>query len=184
MKHRNQIFTVPNLLSLVRLLLIPLIVWLYVGKQAPYGALTVLVISGLTDVVDGLIARKWNMVSDLGKALDPVADKLTQLATLACLLTRFPHMWLPLGILLVKEVFSGIVSLYAIKKSGVVEGADWHGKVTTVLLYAVMGLHMLLPGLSEATSMGLMLLSMVMMCVSGVLYWLRNWRQIKEACHG
>lgn len=184
MKHKNQVFTIPNLLSLVRLLLIPLIVWFYAGKQNYGCALAVLIASGITDVVDGYIARKYHMVSNFGKVLDPVADKLTQMATLACLLTRFPHMWLPLGVLLVKEIFSGIVGLYAIKKSGQVKGADWHGKVTTALLYAVMGLHMLLPNIRVPLSKSLMLVCVAMMCLSWVLYWLRNARQIKEARHG
>lgn len=179
MVKKQQIFTVPNLLSFFRILLIPVIVWLYCAK-ANYGmALCVLILSGLTDVADGIIARKFDLVSDFGKALDPIADKLTQIATMGCLLSRFRHMWLPLGILVVKELFTGAMSLYAVKKSGQVKGADWHGKVCTVLLYSAMGLHMLCSGIPLWLSKVLMTLCVGMMCLSGILYWYRNFKQIK-----
>lgn len=179
MVSKQQIFTVPNLLSFFRLLLIPVIVWLYCGKEAYGMALAVLILSGVTDIADGIIARKFNLVSDFGKALDPIADKLTQIATMGCLLSRFLHMWLPLGILVVKEVFTGAMSLYAVKKSGEVKGADWHGKLCTVLLYAVMGLHMLWSAIPLLLSKLLMVLCVAVMCLSGVLYWYRNFKQIK-----
>ena len=179
MVKKQQIFTIPNLLSLLRLLMIPLILWLYSEKQAYTWALLVLLLSGLTDIADGIIARKFNLVSDLGKALDPVADKLTQIATLWCLVTRFPHMWLPLAVLMVKELFTGIMSLYAVKKSGEVKGADWHGKLCTVLLYGTMGLHMLWSSIPMLLSKILMLQCLAVMCLSGILYWYRNFKQIK-----
>ena len=179
MVKKQQIFTIPNLLSLFRLLLIPLIIWLYGTKQAYTQALLVLILSAATDIADGIIARKFNLVSDLGKALDPVADKLTQIATLWCLVTRFPHMWLPLAVLMVKELFTGIMSLYAVKKSGEVKGADWHGKLCTVLLYGTRGLHMLWSSIPMLLSKILMLLCLAVMCLSGILYWYRNFKQIK-----
>ena len=168
MVKKQQIFTIPNLLSLLRLLMIPLILWLYSEKQAYTWALVVLLLSGLTDIADGIIARKFNLVSDLGKALDPVADKLNQIATL----------W-PLVILMVKELFSGIMSLYAVKKSGQVKGADWHGKLCTVLLYGALGLHILWSGIPIRLSKALMGLCVAVMCLSGVLYWYRHYKQIK-----
>lgn len=176
---KNQVFTIPNLLSVFRLLLIPLILWLYRSRQAYGLSLAVLVLSGLTDIADGYIARRWDLISDLGKALDPVADKLTQIATLWCLLSRFSHMWLPLAVLTVKETFTGAMSLYAVKKSGQVQGADWHGKVCTACLYTVMGLHMLWSGIPAALSKTLMLLNVLWMCFSGVMYWYRNVKQIQ-----
>ena len=179
MVKKQQIFTVPNLLSFFRLCLIPLIVWLYCSRQAYGMALCVLILSGITDIADGIIARKFDLVSDLGKALDPIADKLTQIATMGCLLSRFSHMWLPLGILVVKEVFTGAMSLYAVKKSGEVKGADWHGKLCTVLLYGSMGLHMLWSGIPLLFSKFLMSLCVAVMLLSGVLYWYRNFKQIK-----
>ena len=87
--RKDQVLTIPNLLSVIRLALIPLIVWLYIGKQEYSAAVAVILISGATDIIDGFIARKFNMVSDLGKILDPVADKLTQATVILCLTVKY-----------------------------------------------------------------------------------------------
>ena len=122
-KYKHKMITIPNLLSLFRLLLIPVVVWLYTVKHDPLWTCVILVLSGITDVVDGIIARKCHMVSDLGKALDPVADKLTQIAMLFCLVTRFVWMLLPLCVMIVKELAAGILGLVVIRKTGKVDGA-------------------------------------------------------------
>lgn len=179
MFKKEEIFTIPNLLSLCRLLMIPVIMWLYCEKEAYGWALAVLILSGLTDILDGWIARKWNLVSDFGKVLDPIADKLTQAATLWCLLQRFSHLWLLLATLVIKETVTGVMGLCAVKKSGRVEGADWHGKVCTAMLYTVMGLHMLWPMIPTWLSVLLMVLCVTVMLFSGLLYWYRNLKQIK-----
>lgn len=88
----EKIFTIPNLLSLFRLCLIPVIIRLYCAQHNYLRTTLVLTISGITDIADGIIARKFHMISDFGKIFDPVADKLTQIAMLFCLVTRFPHM--------------------------------------------------------------------------------------------
>ena len=77
-KYKHKIITIPNILSLFRLLLIPVIMWLYIVRKDPLWTTAVLALSGITDIVDGIVARKCHMVSDFGKAFDPVADKLTQ----------------------------------------------------------------------------------------------------------
>ena len=124
-KYKHKIVTIPNLLSFFRLLLIPVIVWLYVVKRDPKWACIILVLSGVTDVVDGIIARRCHMVSNFGKAFDPVADKLTQIAMLFCLVTRFQWMLLPLCVMIVKEIIAGILGLTVIRKTGNVYGAVW-----------------------------------------------------------
>lgn len=179
MWKKENVFTVPNLLSLLRIALIPVIIKLYWVDAAYTKALVVLILSGITDVADGIIARKFNMISDLGKILDPIADKLTQMATLVCLLKRFPYMWMPLCLLTVKELFTGIMGFVAIRKTGQVVGADWHGKVCTVLLYTVMGLHMLWINIPTGISQMLVGACMAIMVLSGVLYGCRNVKQIK-----
>ena len=76
-EHLNRIITVPNLLSFFRFCLIPVIIWSYCVKENPLLAGEILLLSGLTDLADGYIARRFHMISNLGKILDPVADKLT-----------------------------------------------------------------------------------------------------------
>ena len=83
-KYKHKIITIPNVLSFFRLLLIPVIMWLYIVKEDPAYTMVILLLSGITDIVDGIIARKCHMVSDFGKAIDPVTDKLTQIAMLCC----------------------------------------------------------------------------------------------------
>ena len=79
-ENLNRIITVPNLLSFFRLCLIPVIIWSYCVKKNPLLAGEILLLSGLTDLADGYIARRFHRISNLGKILDPVADKLTQAA--------------------------------------------------------------------------------------------------------
>ena len=99
----KNILTIPNLISLFRILLIPLIIWLYCGKKQYTATIAVIVISGASDIIDGKIARKFHMVSDVGKVLDPIADKLTQVTLVICLTARYPWMWALLALFAVKE---------------------------------------------------------------------------------
>ena len=177
---KGKILTIPNLLSLIRILLIPLFVWLYLGEENVPATAVVLVLSGLTDALDGFIARHYHMVSDFGKALDPFADKLTQFAMLCCLVIRFPRMIWLIAVLCVKEIFVASTQLAVIHKNEVVLGADWHGKVTTILLYAVMILHLLWLDLPESLSWALVLLCIGMLLLSGVLYGIRNIRAVRN----
>ena len=156
-KYKNKIITIPNILSLFRLLLIPVIMWLYIVKEDPVLTTVILALSGITDIVDGIIARKCHMVSDFGKAFDPVADKLTQIAMLFCLVSRFKWMLLPLCVMVIKEVTAGILGLLVIRKTGKVDGAVWHGKATTVSLYSMMIIHLVwynIPGVISGILIG------------------------------
>lgn len=178
--RKNKILTIPNGLSLLRILMIPLFIWAYCFKQDYPMTALILVLSGLTDMADGFIARHFNMISDFGKALDPVADKLTQFAMLVCLLTRFKLMFVPALLIVIKEISTGISSLVVIKKTGTVMGADWHGKVTTFLLYGMMITHVLWYDIPSSTSTLLISICVVMMLVSFVMYILRNINTLKK----
>ena len=156
-RYKHKIITIPNILSLFRLLLIPVIMWLYIVKEDPVLTTVILVLSGITDIVDGIVARKCHMVSDFGKAFDPVADKLTQIAMLFCLVSRFKWMLLPLCVMVIKEVTAGILGLLVIRKTGKVDGAVWHGKATTVSLYSMMIIHLIwynIPGVISGILIG------------------------------
>lgn len=177
---RKQLFTIPNLLSLLRLCMIPLIIWLYCTQKNYALTAVVLVLSGLTDMVDGYIARRFNMVTDLGKALDPVADKLTQASVMFCLLSRFRMMLVPLLLLIFKEVCNGVMSLVVIKKTGKVCGADWHGKVCTWLLYAMMFVHIVWFDISREWTTALIGICVIMMTVFFALYMVRNYKMLTK----
>ena len=142
--YSKKIFTIPNVISMFRILLIPVFVWSYVYLGRDYDLLTVvlLAVSGVSDVTDGFIARRFNMVSDLGKALDPVADKLTQLAMIYCLVFRYRYMIIPFALLAVKEIVAAVTGLKVIKVTNVVRSAEWHGKAATFCIYMMMIIHL------------------------------------------
>jgi len=168
--NKKDILTVPNLLSLFRLLLIPVIIWLYCTKGNYYAAFGAVVLSGLTDVLDGKIARHFNAITDLGKILDPVADKLTQAALIICLISRYPLLWALIILFVIKELVSAALGYLSIQASGTVCGAQWYGKVNTVILYAVMILLILLPDIPRAAANGLIILCGLSLMVAFVLY--------------
>lgn len=178
-KTENKILTIPNLLSLFRLILIPVIVWLYWFRKDYFPAGVLLIVSGLTDLADGYIARHFNAVSNVGKILDPIADKLTQAAMLFCLVTRFPLMAAPFGFLVIKEVFIGTTGLLMIRKTGKVVGADFHGKVATTLLYAMMILHIFWIDIPSAVSAVSILICLVSMAFTLLTYGSRNMRVLQ-----
>lgn len=168
--RKDQILTIPNLLSIVRLCLIPLIIWLYCVKKDYTLAVIVILISGATDIVDGFIARHFNMVSDFGKILDPVADKLTQGAVIICLTVKYKLMYALIALFAVKEIVMALFGYFAITKKDSVNSAKWYGKVNTVLLYAVMMLLILIPGIPIWLANSLIVMCAVMMLVSLGLY--------------
>lgn len=178
--YQNKIITIPNILSFFRICLIPVIVWLYNVKQDYLWTLFILLLSAVTDIVDGIIARKCNMISDFGKAFDPVADKLTQMAMLFCLVSRFPYMMIPFVLLVVKEVFTGITALITIKRTNTVKGAVWHGKLTTVALYSMMAVHLLWYNIPRTVSLILVGICIGIMLMSFILYAIQNIKAIKN----
>lgn len=180
-KIKDEILTVPNLLSLFRILLIPIFVWLYMSQEDYFYAALIVVLSGITDILDGFIARRFNLITRLGKVLDPIADKLTQAVVLLCLTDRFPLMALPFILLVIKEVVTGIGGLLAIQKSGNVHGSDWHGKVSTALLYVLMVVHLLWFNIPTDISNLFILASVIMMIISFSLYTYQNIQVIQEA---
>lgn len=180
MQKNKNIWTIPNMLSCFRICLIPLFVWLYSVKGRYSATAAILVLSGLTDLVDGFIARHFHMVSDLGKILDPVADKLTQAAMLLCLFTKFPLMLLPFLLMAVKEITAAIMGIKVIRKTGAVHGANWHGKVNTCLLYAMMLLHVLWFDIPAVISTALIMICVGMMLISFVLYGMKNRKLLRD----
>lgn len=185
-KNLHKIWTIPNLMSMLRLLLVPLFCWVYLGLHNIWWAVGLLALSGLTDIADGYVARRFDMVSEFGKALDPVADKVTQGAVLLCLLITYPLLMPIFIVLVIREVTDGITGLLVMKKTGQVLGAVWHGKLTTVLLFGTMALHLLwqlFPSwgtIPAWLTLTLCCLCCAMMTLSLVLYTIRNVRAIRE----
>lgn len=179
MRNKN-IFTIPNILSVFRLLLLPVIVYMYMNQKDYVLTGILLLISGLTDLLDGYIARTFNMMSDLGKILDPVADKATQAVVLLCLMTRFSWLTIPFICIFIKEMFMSCIGMVVIKKSGEVHGAVWHGKVATFMLDFMIIVHIVFYNISYTLSIVLTIISTFLILLSFYLYAKENINILKK----
>ena len=184
---RTEYLSIPNLLGYIRILLIPLYLILYFRAETTSEymlAALVIGISGLTDCFDGMIARKFNMITEFGKILDPVADKLTQGALVLSLTLRYPLMTYVLLVFLVKELYMAVMGIYMLKKGKKMDGAMWCGKVCTTILYTAMFLLILFPNISIFSANVLMLICIIFMLYSLISYiiFYHNFRKniIKE----
>lgn len=147
---KKEILTIPNLLSLFRLILIPVYVLIYLNASAPvqyYIAGAILAVSCLTDLLDGKIARHFNMVSTVGKILDPLADKATQFTLILCLAIRYDVLWLIVGLFILKEGFQLVAGLLTLREGKMLTGALFSGKLCTMVLFLSLILLVLFPDL-------------------------------------
>ena len=133
----QELLNIPNILTYFRFLFIPVFIWQYLHENYWLAGLA-LGLSALTDLLDGKIARKFDMITEIGILLDPVADKLTEAAVLLCLALRFPLLWAVLAICLCKEGFMAVAGAVMLRRKKKLGGAMWFGKVCTAVLYAVL----------------------------------------------
>ena len=145
---KKDIFTIPNLLSLFRLILIPLYVMIYLNARDSsdyYLAAGILAVSCLTDMIDGQIARRFNMISTVGKILDPLADKVTQFTLVICLALKYPILWVLVILIFVKEIFQLVAGLLRLRKGKMLKGAQITGKICTTVLFISLILLVMMP---------------------------------------
>lgn len=151
-RRAKRVLTVPNVISVVRLLCVPLFVWLLFGPEDRFAALIVLGVLGATDWVDGYIARRFDQGSELGKILDPTADRVLLLvATLALTIDGAVPAWLGIAVLVREAVVS--VATLALAAAGAARiDVQWAGKAGTfALMFAFPG-FLWLSAISPSTS--------------------------------
>ena len=130
----KDLITIPNILTYVRIILIvPFVYYFLIENYIP--AVICIGVSGLTDCFDGMIARKFNQVTSLGKILDPIADKFTLLAVVICMVIYVPIVLPVLVVLLLKDVLMLLGGMDLINKGITPPAAKWYGKVGTVVFY-------------------------------------------------
>lgn len=169
-KVLKEYFSIPNLLSYLRIILLPIYFCLYLNEY--YGVAAVLMIfSFLTDTLDGKIARKFNMVTSFGKMLDPVADKLTQGVIAISLCFHYPQMLILVIVFLAKEMYMIICGILLLGKGFMINGAQMHGKVCTVVLDIVICSAMLFPDLPDLAIVIMVIIGCVFMLYSFVQYF-------------
>ena len=145
MIFKKDIFTIPNLLSLLRLALIPVYTSLYLKTENHFLSAGILAFSCLTDLLDGYIARRFHMVSNLGKFLDPLADKITQLTVILCLSTRYPLVRALIPLFLTKEIVQCALAYFHFRNGKTLDGALWAGKISTTVLFLSLISLMVIP---------------------------------------
>ena len=171
---KKEVFTIPNLLSLFRLILIPVYMTIYLKARTIEDyvlAGSILAISCLTDLLDGKIARKYNMISTVGKILDPIADKATQFTLTYCLALHYPVLWTVMAVFVVKELFQLIVGMIHLKKGKILPGALMEGKICTTVFFISLIALVLMPNISR-TYVGLIaLINVVFLLISFIGYF-------------
>ncbi len=177
---KKEIWSIPNLLSLFRLALIPVYILIYLNAEqtADYVvAASILAVSCLTDMIDGKIARHFNMITTLGKLLDPVADKATQFALTVCLAIRHPILWNLAGLFVLKEGFQFVAGYITYRKGKMLTGALITGKICTTILFISLILLVLIPDMDPKSVEIITIVDAVFMLISFVHYALTYFRK-------
>ena len=170
---KKEILTIPNVLSLLRLVLIPVYVVIYLNAKEStdyYVAAGILAVSCLTDMIDGKIARHFNLISTLGKILDPLADKATQLTLIICLAIKHPILRYLIALFVIKESFQLIAGSINLRKGKMLKGALLSGKVCTTVLFISLILMVMFPGLSETTVNIIAIVDIIFMIIAFIDY--------------
>ena len=167
-KPINQNLTVPNALSVLRILIIPFFAWFFMRDQLA-AAVVLLVLSGLSDCVDGFIVRRLNQVTELGKMLDPLADKLTQGVVALCLAMKFPVIGPVLLVFILKELVMLCCAIGLLKKKKRPCAAQWYGKVATVMFYVSVALIVVMDGFLHVEGLAFQVISYVLLILTAAM---------------
>ena len=168
---KKEILSVPNLLSLFRLALIPVYMLIYFNATEPshyYLSAGILAVSCLTDLIDGKIARHFNMITTLGILLDPIADKATQFTLILCLALERPVLWYLVGLFVIKEGFQLVAGSLILRKGKILDGALLTGKICTTVLFISLIVMVMVPDMTDlqvavvtAIDVGFMIISFI-----------------------
>lgn len=188
---KEELFSIPNCMGYFRILLIPFFCRIYLKADSMkdyYLAAGIVIISTITDFLDGKVARKFHMITEFGKFLDPLADKLTHGAIALCLAFRYEAMRYLVALMLVKEGFMAIMGLINLCHGKKLDGAKWFGKVCTASLFVVLCILVLFPGIPLGAAETLIYLEIGIMAVTLLLYipefqkMRKSWEREESRC--
>lgn len=169
---------IPNMLTVIRIILIPFFMYFYIFTENKGLYISMLLLAGITDVLDGFIARKFNLITDLGRVLDPIADKLTLLSvTFSIAYKGFDIMWYVFYALLIKEICLIAGGIFIYKKADIVSSASWYGKVATVFFY--FAIFMLIFAGVNGVTKALTVCAVLISVISGIAYIVKYLKIIK-----
>ena len=166
---KKELFTIPNLLSLFRLLLIPVYVIIYLNAKEYsdyFLAAAILAVSCMTDMIDGKIARHFNMTSTVGKILDPLADKATQFTLIVCLSVKYPVLLFLVVLFFIKEIFQLIAGIISIRHGKMLKTALLTGKISTTVLFISLILMVMLPQLPYSAIVTITVVDIIFLSIS------------------
>ena len=181
MKFR-QLFAIPNLLCYLRIALIPYFVVTYLHAQEAIDYLYTALILAVMEIT-GFIARRYHMVTEIGKIIDPIADKLLQLTLLVLLIYQYPLAVGVLVLFLIKETSMTICGLVSIRKKCRLDGALWCGKVATTVFYICMVLLILFPSIGQPLADSLLLVTAAFLIYSFIVYMKTYYQMLKKEDH-
>lgn len=166
---KKELFTIPNVMSLFRLALIPVYITIFLNANSRsdyFLAAAILAVSCLTDLIDGKIARRFNMVTNIGKILDPLADKVTQFALILCLANKYPILWLLVTLFLIKELFQLIAGGINYRKGIMLKGALMSGKICTTVLFITLILMVMFPDIPAKMVTTIMFIDFIFLLIA------------------
>lgn len=170
---------VPNLLSLMRLGLVPVFAWVFFSPipNARYWAAGIYALAFLTDILDGYIARRFHMVTPLGRVLDPLADKLMTFTVILCIcIAGIIPVW-AVVIFFCKEMILGVGGLILFHNTRDVIPANWLGKASTGVFFLVLGALVLFPGIPQSVAVALISAALAL-AVAALLRYAQLYRQV------
>ncbi len=183
----KDLVAIPNILCYLRIIMVGVFLYIYntaISQNDYYIAMLVVMVAGITDFLDGRIARKFNMITDLGKVIDPVADKLMQFAMLITLTFNVKNMYMLTIYLIIKEVVLALIAFIILKTKGRrLNGAKWYGKVCTAVLYVVMLVFVAVPQLNAYLRNALLIVCAAAITLSFVMYIRLYIIMIKDSRH-
>lgn len=184
---KRDLVSIPNILTYFRFALVPVFVCLYTNASDNIAnhvwAIVCVAASALTDIIDGRIARKTNQITDIGKILDPIADKAMEFAMMFCIIVRYPLVIILIVVFALKELISLCFSGYLFKHKKTLNGAMWCGKVCTVILYGVILTFLIVPHISKGLEYTLIAIAVAAMILAFVVYmhaYLNMLRELKR----
>lgn len=180
---KEELYSIPNCMGYFRILLIPVFCWIYLRAERPgdyYLAAGIILLSYITDFLDGQVARRFHMITEFGKFLDPVADKLTHGAVALCLVFRYEKMLYLFLLMILKEGFMAVMGIINLRHGRKLDGAKWFGKVCTGSLFVLLFLLVCWPAISGVWADRLISLEILIMALTLILYIPEFYRMIRS----
>lgn len=181
----KEYFSIPNLMGYFRILLVPVYLFVYINAESKsdyYFAAGIMLLSFLTDLLDGKIARKFDMITEFGKFLDPVADKITQGVLAISFAFRYPVVAVLVVIFAIKEFTMLGIGIFFYKKGKWMNGAEMHGKICTTVLDFTMFILLIVPTIPYAIVTLLTVICIGFVLVSFYKYcktYMALWKELK-----